>query len=154
IRQDCYGLAVGTGARCEKATVTDEILLAHLCGELRIGAYSTNPENACLWGAVDIDSEGHEKTPLTLAEQHHLEALAYPAVTRARALGLEAYLERSRRGGWHVWLFAAEPIPAATMRRVLRFLLADCGFPFPPDRKSAGPYGTVELFPAQDELEE
>src|SRR5262245_695551 len=71
-RSDCFGRAVGNDARCEKAAVTDDVLLAHLRGEIRIGAYPTNAESCVLFGAVDIDSEGHEKKPLTPAEKHSL----------------------------------------------------------------------------------
>src|SRR5205085_6720084 len=65
---------------------------------------------------------------------------------------IPAYLERTKRGAWHVDLFAAEPIAASLMRGALRFLLADCGFPMPAHGNKTGPAGTIEMFPAQDSI--
>ena len=92
----------------------------HLEGRLDIGIYPMWPEHIdhedgyetewwCCWGCVDIDVDDLDM-----------------AVRLQRALeyqGVASWIEVSRSKGYHVWVFAAENVPAITMRHAL---LAAC----------------------------
>jgi hypothetical protein len=154
IRRDAYGLEVlGRSAVTQKAEVTPALVVLHLDGQQRIGAHSTDIENNCGWACADIDHTGHDK-PLTESEQGQLHALGPELVRKAGEFGIYLSLEVSKRGGWHVWLFCSEPTPAEVLRRVLRFLLAECGLDIPPSAKAGGPCKAVELFPGQDDVKD
>ena len=70
----------------------------------------------CTWGAIDID-EGDVDS----------EIIAKNAVTLFSALGITAWLERSRSKGYHVWIFAEEWIPVALMRKALQAVMQLAG---------------------------
>jgi hypothetical protein len=60
------------------------------------------------WGCVDFD-EGEEASWAYALRLQKLLAKA----------GITAWIERSRSKGYHVWVFAVDWVPAATMRRAL-----------------------------------
>jgi len=67
----------------------------HLLGEGTIGLYAINPKNQrCKWAAIDADYEN------SLADLLKLQ-------WELRNNGIEAALEKSRRGG-HLWILAEE----------------------------------------------
>jgi hypothetical protein len=70
----------------------------------------------CTWGDIDID-EGDVDS----------EIIAKNAVTLFSALGITAWLERSRSKGYHVWVFAEEWIPVALMRKALQAVMQLAG---------------------------
>jgi len=102
------GSAYGTEAGgCVREPVTWQVIEDHLFGEYPIGVYPMH-QNYVRWGCVDYD-EGDD---VSFQKARRLsEALA--------TIGIPAYLEKSRSKGWHVWVFAASAVPAATMRRAL-----------------------------------
>jgi len=102
------GSAYGTEAGgCVREAVTWDVIEGHLFGDSPIGVYPMH-QNYVRWGCVDYD-EGDD---VSFEKARRLsEALA--------TIGIPAYLERSRSKGWHVWVFAASAVPAATMRRAL-----------------------------------
>jgi hypothetical protein len=111
------GTAYGTeDGGCVRSAPTLDILNDHLFGSKWIGIYPCDRDQAgdlyCKWGCVDYD-EGDE---VSFEKAKRL-------IFALRAIGIPAYPERSRSKGWHVWVFAAEPVLAATMRRAL---LAAC----------------------------
>ncbi len=123
-------------ARREYLPLTEEVVTAHLSGELHIGLYPLLPDNRCHWVAADFDG------PAAL-----LDALSY--VKAARALGAPAALEISRSGvGAHVWIFFTGAVPAGTARRLGMGLL----------REAMTMRGEMDLssydrlFPSQDTL--
>jgi hypothetical protein len=78
---------------------------------------------------VDFDEEDVE-TPLQFVRQ-------------ACHYGIRAYLERSKRKGWHVWMFMELPgVAAAKARLVIKAILDDIGA------------SATEIFPKQDALGE
>ena len=86
--------------------LTEEVITAHLSGELELGLYPLLDGDRCCWLAADFDG------PSAM-----LDALAY--LKAARAAGAAAALEVSRSGlGAHVWLFFTGPVPAVTARQV------------------------------------
>lgn len=86
--------------------LTNEVLTAHLSGEIHVGLYPLLDGDRCCWLAADFDG------PAAM-----LDALSY--VKAARAVGATAALEVSRSGsGAHVWLFFTSAVPAETARRL------------------------------------
>ena len=121
----------------EYLPLTEDILTAHLSGELELGLYPMLDGDRCAWLAADFDG------PAAM-----LDALSY--LKAARAVGAPAALEMSRSGlGAHVWLFFASPVPAASTRQVgcglLREAIALRG------RMDLASYD--RLFPSQDVLQ-
>ncbi len=85
-------------AKREFLPLTDEVITAHLSGELELGLYPLLDGDRCSWLATDFDR------PTAM-----LDALAY--LKAARAAGAPAALEVSRSGlGAHVWLFFTGPV--------------------------------------------
>jgi superfamily II DNA or RNA helicase len=121
----------------EYLLLTEEVLTAHLSGEVDVGLYPLLDGDLCRWLAADFDG------PAAM-----LDALAY--LKAARAAGAPVALEVSRSGiGAHAWLFFTSPVPAALARQVgsglLREALALRG------RMSLASYD--RLFPSQDMLQ-
>ncbi|MHB8809122.1 MAG: TOTE conflict system archaeo-eukaryotic primase domain-containing protein [Desulfobulbaceae bacterium] len=99
--------------------VSDEIIRNHLSGQddtgcdWVMGVYPMLLDETCFLLAVDFDKE------------HWREDIAAYRET-CRRLDIPAVLERSRSGnGGHVWLFFAEPVPAALARRLASHLLTE-----------------------------
>jgi superfamily II DNA or RNA helicase len=120
----------------EYLPLTEQVITAHLFGELHLGLYPLLDGDSCWWLAADFDG------PAAM-----LDALAY--VKAARLLSVPAGLEVSRSGlGAHVWVFFTAPVPAATARRLgtglLREAMAVRG------RMDLASYD--RLFPSQDML--
>ena len=116
--------------------LTDEVITAHLSGEIDVGLYPLLDGDRTCWLAADFDG------PAAM-----LDALAY--LKAASAAGAPAVLEMSRSGlGAHVWLFFTAPVPAASARQVGAGLL----------REAIALRGRMELssydrlFPSQDVL--
>ncbi len=116
--------------------LTEQVLTAHLSGQLDIGLYPLLDGDLCHWLAADFDG------PAAM-----LDALAY--LKAARAAGAPAALEVSRSGlGAHAWLFFAAPVAAATARQLGAGLL----------REAIALRGRMDLasydwlFPSQDVL--
>lgn len=117
--------------------LTEEVVTAHLSGELDLGLYPMLDGDRCAWLAADFDG------PAAM-----LDALSY--LKAARAVGAPAALEVSRSGlGAHAWLFFSAPVPAAAARQVgfglLREAIALRG------RMDLTSYD--RLFPSQDVLQ-
>src|SRR3954471_44329 len=121
-------------AEREYLPLAEEVVTAHLSGELELGLYPLLDGDRCHWLAADFDG------PAAM-----LDALAY--LKAARTVGASAALEVSRSGlGAHVWLFFTASVPAATTRQVgtglLREAIAVRG------RMDLASYD--RLFPSQD----
>jgi superfamily II DNA or RNA helicase len=121
----------------EYLPLTEEVVTAHLSGEVDLGLYPLLDGDLCRWLAADFDGQAAM-----------LDALAY--LKAARAEGAPVALEVSRSGtGAHAWLFFTSPVPAALARQVgsglLREALALRG------RMSLTSYD--RLFPSQDMLQ-
>ena len=121
----------------EYLPLTEEVVTAHLSGEVDLGLYPLLDGDLCRWLAADFDGQAAM-----------LDALAY--LKAARAAGAPVALEVSRSGtGAHAWLFFTSPVSAALARQVgsglLREALALRG------RMSLTSYD--RLFPSQDMLQ-
>lgn len=102
-RGDAYGHEEG---RCVKEPLTTDVFVDHLRGVNPIGVYPVvPPHNICVWGCTDIDIEDI--------------SLATTMRSCLEAAGVVSWIERSRSKGYHVWVFASEPVSAKDMRRML-----------------------------------
>ena len=105
----------------------------HLEGELTIGLYAINPQTqSCKWVAIDADYSSALDDLLKLQWE-------------LRQDGLEAALEKSRRGG-HLWLFAGQPLLARDCRLYIYNLAHRLRVPV----KGNGLGEGIEVFPKQD----
>lgn len=109
-----------------KAPVNDAVFLAHLTGRQSYGVY-------LLVG---------DKTRAVVADFDHDDLAALISFVSAAAnYGLCAYIERSKRKGFHCWIFLSiEGVSAWKARVVVRQILNEIGFP------------NTEVFPKQDRL--
>lgn len=90
----------------------------HLEGIEGIGIYPVRPtENGPMvrWGCCDIDTGDWQE--------------AYMLAVALTGMGLKPHIERSRSKGWHIWVFADDWLPAATMRRCLKVAYAAIDLP-------------------------
>ena len=104
-RGDCYGSEEGG---CVRQPLSRLVFANHLVGTTPIGVYPSVPapsEPFCVWGCSDIDIESLDDARLiqrTLAE-----------------VDITSWVERSRSKGYHVWVFATEPVTSKVMRNAL-----------------------------------
>jgi len=118
--------------------VTDETIEEHLRGRRTAGVYPMLPDGACWFLAADFDRESW------LAD-------ADAFLVACRSKGVPGVLERSRSGnGGHVWIFFAEPVPAALARRLGSHLLTEAM----ESRPDMGFKSYDRFFPSQDTVPE
>ncbi|MDE0063046.1 MAG: DEAD/DEAH box helicase family protein [Gammaproteobacteria bacterium] len=135
--------------------ITDTVIEAHLRGRATLGVYPLLPDGTCRFLAADFDKESWQR-----------DAGAFLAACRSKRV--PAVLERSRSGnGGHVWIFFAEPVPAALARRLGSHILTeamernpDIGFNsydrfFPSqDTVPEGGFGNLIALPLQGDARE
>lgn len=103
-RGDVYGSEEGS---CVKQALTTQVFARHLAGEEPIGVYPMVPIRGdwyTIWGCTDIDT-GDLGAAINLRDAFN-------------AAGVHAYIEKSRSKGYHVWVFAEQPVLARDMRRM------------------------------------
>jgi hypothetical protein len=112
--------------------LTDQVLTAHLMGEITVGTYVMNEQGRCSFAVFDDDQPDGLKR---LARVQM--ALAYD--------GYPSYLETSRRGG-HLRIFFDQPVPASQVRA---WFLSYCPHEteFYPKQDEGGGYGSVIRLP-------
>lgn len=103
-RGDCYGSEEGG---CIRKPLNHDVFDNHLRGVSAIGVYPAIPARVpfCMWGCIDIDVEDLDAAKLMRRTLEHAN--------------ITAWIERSRSKGYHVWTFAASPVPARSMRNTL-----------------------------------
>jgi hypothetical protein len=108
----------------------------HLDGGLTIAIYALNPRTQrSKWVAIDADYENALEDLLKLQWE-------------LRQDGVEAALEKSRRGG-HLWIFGDKPLLARDCRIYIYNLARRLRVPV---KGGAGLAEGIEVFPRQDEL--
>jgi hypothetical protein len=128
--RNVYGTySVTTGKHWQiKQPVTKDTIFNHLIGKQPYGFYPLFGKRTSV-GVVDFDS---------LDPQPPIQF-----VKRAKHYGVDAYLERSKSKGFHVWLFfSREGITAKKVRLVIRYILDEIQSP------------KTEIFPKQEFLNE
>ena len=100
-RTDAYGSWEGG---CIKENVTISRFMRHLWGQEYIGIYPMLDDSTVWWGCSDIDVDDIDQAR-NIQLALHLK-------------GVTSWVERTVKG-FHVWVFASEPIDAKIMRRAL-----------------------------------
>ena len=100
--------------------VTREIVQAHLDGEMSIGLYLLDSHDRCRYGVLDHDGYQLDRDTAGQVQRVPEDGVrVLQSVRRQLAQqGLDSAVESSRRGA-HLWVFAAEPVPARDMRAFL-----------------------------------
>lgn len=129
-----------------QSSLSNLTIRSHLEGCTTIGLYAINPATQrCKWVAIDADYSNALEDLLKLQWELKRD-------------GVEAALEKSRRGG-HLWIFAAEPLLARECRLYIQSLAHRLKVPIKGiHREQSSPSGRIvladgiEIFPRQDEL--
>lgn len=80
------------------------------------------------WGCVDFDTKEKGKPSWDYETERDAHIAAWNLQRTLQQMGVTSYVERTRsRSGRHVWVFANEWVPAATMRRLLLLACAIAG---------------------------
>lgn len=119
-REDAYGIDAG-GVRHEALTLNH--YRRHLAGSAGIGIFPMRPGDTVRFAAIDLDRPDFELAKLM-----------------AELVPGETWIERSRSGNAHVWIFFDGDCPAWAARGVLRHVCDALG-----ER-------SVEVFPKQERL--
>lgn len=119
-------------ARTLRGPTTVEMWEEHLRGEKPLGVIPIREDSTCLWACIDVDKYDIDLIPIIQA----VEGEKLPLVCA-----------RSKSGGLRIYLFLAEPQPAADVLSVMRDLaarlgLADCEI-FPKQTTVLGERGDV-----------
>lgn len=131
-RRDIYGINKGQVERCANGDWTsthwETLFDSHVAGkdEADLGIYLVRDDDTVTFAAIDIDEPDF---PLALEV----------AQTMPEAV---PWIEQSRSGNYHVFVFFDEPLEAYYARAVLRGVIIACGRP------------DLEIFPKQDGLRE
>lgn len=137
-RRDAYGLRHGESV---KTNVTRATYRQHLEGQQAIGIYPVTDDATCHFAAVDFDRVTGKLTPEEIDRLALHDARRF--MEECGRFGLNRmYLERSKRKGAHAWVFFAEPVVCADIRRVFTAAL------------EAAQISQYELFPKQDRVTE
>jgi len=129
-----------------RISLSRQTIRRHLEGQITIGLYAVNPATQrCKWVAIDADYPDALEDLLKLQWE-------------LRQDGVEAALEKSRRGG-HLWIFAAQPLLARDCRLYIHSLAYRLRVPVKGARKAQVPSSEtvalaegIEVFPRQDEV--
>lgn len=131
-RRDVYGINKGRVERREigdwPSATWDRLFDEHVAGkpEADLGIYLVRDDDTVTFAAIDIDEPDFDLA-LEVAD-------TMPEAT--------PWVERSRSGNFHVFVFFDEPLEAYYARAVLRGVIIACGRP------------DLEIFPKQDGLKE
>lgn len=126
-RLDRYPRQADSGAyyTIEKP-LTQNLIYAHLRGEITLGTYLLNQQSEGRFMVLDADDEPDRRRLVALAQ----------VLDR---VGCPSYLEASRRGG-HLWLFFADWLPGTEIRRFGKGLMGYFNL------------ASIELYPKQAQL--
>lgn len=114
-RRDAYGSDHGSAVW---QPVTRDTFERHLTGVEPVGIYPVyhdGSETYVNWGCCDIDTGDWSE--------------AYMLAQALDGMRLNAWVERSRSKGWHIWVFSNEPVLARDMRRCLKVAYAAIDLP-------------------------
>lgn len=124
VESDIKGKVKGK-AQTVKGGLTAKHWENHINGKSGIGIIPIRSDSTCFWGCIDID----------VYSGLDLEELS-------NKLPKELVMFRSKSGGAHIYIFMAEPAPAALIRKKLALVARLLGYP------------DAEIFPKQEKLAE
>jgi len=136
-RTDAHGSWEGG---CIKEEVTPSKYLKHLWGQEYIGIYPMLDDSTVWWGCSDIDVDDIDQ--------------ARNIQLALKLKSIESWVERTVKG-FHIWVFANEPVSARVMRRAL--LAAHSAVKVPakeinPKQEEASGYGNYVRLPYPGDL--
>lgn len=106
-----------------KCRLTSAALAAHFAGRCPgdlVGLHAASPAETCRWVAIDLDAHGDTDDP---DANRRLAVSIYDTV---KGLGFDALLlDSNGRGGFHLWIVFASPVPMADAWRLGRWLVRD-----------------------------
>src|SRR5208282_3298699 len=105
--------------------VTLDMWQNHISGKRPLGVIPTRADGTCVWGSGDIDEYDIDLTALVT----EVARKKFPLVPC-----------RSKSGGLHLFMFAAESVPASLMQKALRGMMAALG------------HARCEIFPKQTSI--
>ena len=120
---DAYGLDRGG---CLRTTVTITNYANHLYGTNPMGVYpierfvgyeGDEVYQGCMWGCVDIDVKGPNH--VTGVDQETAWVQAQNLRSALKTFGIRGWIEHTRSGGYHVWVFTTDWCEPGSMRRAL-----------------------------------
>lgn len=139
-----------TGYTPIREPFTVNVARNHLLGNHTVGIYPMRLDNTVNFGAIDFDLPKAfvERSAPGRADWNQAIGQMMQYVERlcelARERGIAVHVEDSGWKGLHCWVFAASPLPAVAMRKLLDTLLGITG---------PTPVGvTTEVFPKQNTL--
>lgn len=112
-------------AESVRGEVTVAVWQAHIDGKKPLGIVPIDETSKCNFGSIDVDD---------------YDADMLEVIKRVEAAKLPLVPCRSKSGGLHLFLFAAEPVDAGLMQTTLRDVAASLGL------------GNCEIFPKQSRL--
>lgn len=119
-RKDAYGTEEGG---CAREPVTTDHYAAHLRGKRPFGIYPMVPDDdgnwMVKWGCIDLDVQAPHKRRWDYDTPADAYTAALNLYHTLEAFGITSWIESTKSGGCHVWVFATAWVPAATMRRCL-----------------------------------
>jgi hypothetical protein len=119
----------------KNVALTPAMIAQHLEGRMTIGLYAINPTTQrCKWIVIDSDYQQALEDLIKLQRELKQD-------------GIEAALERSRRGG-HLWIFTATPLLARECRVYVYSLATRLQLAV----KGVGLTEGIEVFPRHDSL--
>lgn len=119
----------------ELLSLTEDVVLKHLKGEITIGIYPLLPGDLCNFLAIDFDKKTYEK-----------DVTAFWNI--CDELDIPVYVEKSRSGnGAHIWIFFDETISARIARKMGNILLTKTM-----EKASLSLDSYDRLFPNQDTM--
>jgi hypothetical protein len=130
-REDAYATQRRDGSYiCRRKEVTDQVLVDHLKGRITCGWYCLNKANEIKWACVDADSQDGQKLLQRVSQ-------------RLKGLEIPSYIEESREGRGHLWIFL-DPLAAKPVRKVLERVVEEGMEVFPKqNRISPRGYGSL-----------
>ncbi|MDB5098377.1 MAG: putative helicase [Cyanobacteria bacterium RYN_339] len=115
--------------------VDDQAFRDHLLGRRVVGVYPLLPDETCWFLAADFDKHAWADDVAAFRET-------------CNSVGIPVAIERSRSGnGAHAWFFFAQPVSAATARKMGCYLLTETMA-----RRHLGMASYDRLFPNQDTM--
>ena len=127
-RQDAYAVWKGSQPVAVCEPLNDGVLAAHLAGECRVGTYLVGLDGKTPFLIFDIDVKKR--------------SLVKRIVKRLRKREVNAYVERSKSKGYHIWIFFDKSLRAAKARQFAKLVLHGLDA------------SKIEVFPKQDEVRE
>lgn len=135
VRDDHYGeyyqYVPGKKAKAKKSNnaVSLQVIENHLQAITIIGAYSTNQDSLCRWGALDFDATSDSKKAFLNGDSTELKAEKAKLLTEVQAISNElqknniVHIVEDSVCGYHIWIFFNQLIHSSIAFSFLKSVL-------------------------------